>query len=76
MPMEIIIGIYFIIVIAMFFVTIEGYNDIEFTPKDVYETYNLNIVGSCIVWIIQVAFDPLLYIIKMLDWLLHVGRKD
>lgn len=71
-----ILAIYIIFIVVMGFVTIEDYDNIAVTPKQIYECTNLNIFACTLIFIIAFVLDPLFFILHFIDWLLHVGRKE
>ena len=56
-------------------IEIDDFDDIAFTPKQLYESNDLNMFGCCIVFILGFVFDPLLYILYFIYWICHIGRR-
>lgn len=71
--MYILIG-YLMFVVIIFFATFFECDDIISTPKDIYEASEMNMFGCVLVYIMMLIFDPLLYVVKFLRWISHVGR--
>lgn len=71
---EVLIAIYIATVIVFFVVSVPDIHDCPSTPRQVYESGNLNMFGSAVVWIIVVILDPLLFVAKFIYWIFHVGR--
>lgn len=71
-----ILAFYIIFIIAMVFSTIEDYENVPVTPRQIYECTDLNIFSCTLVFIIAFVIDPLFFVLHFIDWLLHVGRKE
>ena len=54
----------------------EVFDDIVVTPKEIYDSNDINMFGCVIVFIICFILNPLFYIAHFIHWLFHVGRKD
>ena len=54
----------------------EDFDDIAVTPKEIYDSNDINMFGCVIVFIICFILNPLFYIAHFIHWLFHVGRKD
>jgi hypothetical protein len=57
-----------------------GWDNMNVTPMDIYDSTDMNLFGSILVWLLQLVFIPLptiaSIIISFIYWLCHVGRKD
>ena len=54
----------------------EDFDDMAVTPKEIYDSNDINMFGCVIVFIICFILNPLFYIAHFIHWLFHVGRKD
>ena len=54
----------------------EYFDDMAVTPKEIYDSNDINMFGCVIVFIICFILNPLFYIAHFIHWLFHVGRKD
>ena len=54
----------------------EDFDDMVVTPKEIYDSNDINMFGCVIVFIICFILNPLFYIAHFIHWLFHVGRKD
>ena len=45
------------------------------TPKEIYDSNDMNMFGCVIVFIICFILNPLFYMAYFIHWLFHVGRK-
>ena len=54
----------------------EVFDDMAVTPKEIYDSNDINMFGCVIVFIICFILNPLFYIAHFIHWLFHVGRKD
>ena len=54
----------------------EYFDDTAVTPKEIYDSNDINMFGCVIVFIICFILNPLFYIAHFIHWLFHVGRKD
>ena len=70
------VSVYIVYAIIIFMCTLIYFDDIAVTPKEIYETNNMNMFGCTIIWIICFVFDPLFFIAHFIYWICHVGRKD
>ena len=68
--------IYSILVIINFFATIKDFGFVANTPRQVYESNNLNMFGALCVWMIAFVLNPLYFIVVFIHWVFHVGRSD
>jgi hypothetical protein len=75
--MSFILSVYVVFIIVAFICTLidEAYDDMPFTPKEIFDTTNLNMFGSCVFWLFVVLIDPILFIFKFIGWIFTVGRK-
>ena len=69
--------IYYIIfsVLATIFILFDGINSVGLLPKEIYEGSKFNIVTCWILSILLFIAVPLLFIIKFICWITHVGRR-
>lgn len=65
---------YVSIIIAMFIVTIKDFDNATVTPKEIYESNNLNVFSCVMIFIIMFIVNPLFFITHFLYWLFHVGN--
>lgn len=72
----VILTFYIIFIIVIFFATLLDYDNAAVTPKQIYESTNLNIFGCTLIFIVAFVIDPLFFILHFIDWLLHAGRKE
>ena len=74
---ELIVYFYILYILVVGVPTIlEKFDDLAVTPKEIYESNDMNMFGCVIVFIICFIFDPLFYIAHFIYWVFHVGRKD
>lgn len=52
------------------------FDGMSVTPKEIYDSNDMNMFGCVIVFIIGFILNPLFYIAHFIHWLFHVGRKD
>lgn len=52
-----------------------GFDDMAVTPKEIYDSNDMNMFGCVIVFIICFILNPLFYMAYFIHWLFHVGRK-
>lgn len=75
--MRLIICFYILLILGMGVWSIfEDFDDMAVTPKEIYDSNNINMFGNVIVFIICFILNPLFYIAHFILWLFHVGRKD
>ena len=67
--------LYALCIVFVSVIEIDDFDDIAFTPKQLYESNDLNMFGCCIVFILGFVFDPLLYILYFIYWICHIGRR-
>lgn len=65
---------YICVIVVMFFVTLKDFDSFASTPKQVYDCNNFNMFASVLVFVIVFLFNPLIFILKFLWWIFHVGR--
>lgn len=68
--------LYIAIVVCMTFVTLKDYDNVSFTPIELYECNTFNFSTCILLWLFMFLINPIFFIIHFLDWLVHVGRKD
>jgi hypothetical protein len=68
--------IYIAYLIVVFCMTFLKKDEYTITPRELYDTSNLNMFGCVLLWFIAFIFNPLFYIACFAEWLCHVGRKD
>lgn len=74
--MKIILLIYPIYTVAMLLSTIDDFDNVAITPKQIYECNNLNMFGCVVLFIVSIIINPLFFVAHFLYWIFHVGRKD
>lgn len=74
--MKLILLIYVILVMFMFFISIQDFGNVAVTPRQIYECNNLNMFACVLLFVIGFIINPLFYVSHFLYWLFHVGRKD
>ena len=68
--------LYFIFAIAVFLVELDDFDNMAVTPKEIYESNDMNMFGCVIVFMFCFILNPLFYIAHFIYWIFHVGRKD
>lgn len=71
-----ILAFYIIFIIVTFFATIDDYDNVSVTPRQIYECTGLNIFACTLVFIIEFVIDPLFFVLHFIDWAMHFGRKE
>ena len=75
--MKLIICFYILLILGIGVSSIfEYFDDMAVTPKEIYDSNDINMFGCVIVFIICFILNPLFYIAHFIHWLFHVGRKD
>ena len=75
--MGLIICFYILLILEIGVLSIfEYFDDMAVTPKEIYDSNDINMFGCVIVFIICFILNPLFYIAHFIHWLFHVGRKD
>lgn len=75
--MGLIICFYILLILGIGISSIfEDFDSMAVTPKEIYDSNNINMFGCVIVFIIGFILNPLFYIAHFIHWLFHVGRKD
>lgn len=74
--MKLFLIVYFCIIIAAFLMAIKDFKSFACTPKEIYECNNCNMFACVILSIVWFAFNPLLFVVRFLYWIFHVGRED
>ena len=75
--MGLIICFYILLIIGIGVSSIfEDFDDMAVTPKEIYDSNDINMFGCVIVFIICFILNPLFYIAHFIHWLFDVGRKD
>lgn len=75
--MGLIICFYILLILGIGVSSIFGdFDDMAVTPKEIYDSNDINMFGCVIVFIIGFILNPLFYIAHFIHWLFHVGRKD
>lgn len=67
---------YICIIIAMFIVTIKDFDNVAVTPKEIYESNDLNIFACVVIFIIMLLVNPLFFVAHFIYWLFHIGMND
>lgn len=67
--------IYLIIAICALSITWSERKCMYLSPSDVYDDTDFNYATCIIIFIILVVLDPFLYFVKLISYLMHVGRK-
>lgn len=73
--MELFLLIYLVFIVVMFLSTINDFDCIAITPKQIYEFHDLNMFGCVVLFIFLLVLNPLFYAAHFLYWIFHVGRK-
>jgi hypothetical protein len=75
--MRFILSVYVVLIIVVFICTLidDAYDELPSTPKETYNATDLNMFGSCVLWLFIVLIDPILFIFKFIGWIFTVGRK-
>lgn len=66
--------VYVSIIIAMFIVTIKNFENVAVTPKEIYESNDLNMFGCVVIFVIMFLVNPLFFIAHFIYWVFHVGN--
>ncbi len=66
--------VYVSIIIAMFIVTIKDFENVAVTPKEIYESNDLNMFGCVVIFVIMFLVNPLFFIAHFIYWVFHVGN--
>ncbi len=66
--------VYVSIVIAMFIVTIKDFENVAVTPKEIYESNDLNMFGCVVIFVIMFLVNPLFFIAHFIYLVFHVGN--
>lgn len=66
--------VYVSIIIAMFIVTIKDFWNVAVTPKEIYESNDLNMFGCVVIFVIMFLVNPLFFIAHFIYWVFHVGN--
>jgi hypothetical protein len=74
--METIIFFYTIWSIGIFLGTLGDIEDVACTPRQIYDSNDLNMFGCVVVFLVFLVLDPLFFALKFLMWVFTVGRKD
>lgn len=67
--------IYLVFVTAVFLGTIKEFNNLAYTPKEIYECNNCNMFVCILLFIVLLVLNPFFSVAKFLYWIFHVGRK-
>ena len=74
---ELIVCFYILYILVVGLQTIfENFDDLAVTPKEIYESNDMNMFGCVIVFMFCFILNPLFYIAHFIHWIFHVGRKD
>lgn len=74
--MGLIVCSYILLILGIGLLSIFGdFDDIAVTPKEIYDSNDMNMFGCVIVFIICFILNPLFYMAHFIHWLFHVGRK-
>lgn len=66
--------VYVSIIIAMFIVTIKDFENVAVTPKEIYESNDLNMFGCVVIFVIMFLVNPLFFIAHFIYWVFHAGN--
>lgn len=66
--------VYVSIVIVMFIVTIKDFENVAVTPKEIYESNDLNMFGCVVIFVIMFLVNPLFFIAHFIYLVFHVGN--
>lgn len=66
--------VYVSIIIAMFIVTIKDFENVAVTPKEIYESNDLNMFGCVVIFVIMFLVNPLFFIAHFIYLVFHVGN--
>lgn len=72
--LNIFVIIYLCIVVSTFLLTIKDFDCFACTPKEIYECNNINMFGAVLIFVVAFLLNPILFILKFLWWIFHVGR--
>lgn len=72
------IAIYIGSIVVFFFVTVceSSISDLCMTPNEVYKDTEFNMLGCVLIFISLLLFNPIGYLLRFLNYLLHVGREN
>lgn len=65
---------YISIIVAMFIVTIKDFDNVAVTPKEIYESNDLNMFGCVVIFVIMFLANPLFFIVHFIYWVFHIGN--
>lgn len=68
--------VYVSIIIAMFIVTIKDFENVAVTPKEIYESNDLNMFGCVVIFVVMFLVNPLFFIAHFLYWIFHIDMTD
>ena len=68
--------VYVSIIIAMFIVTIKDFENVAVTPKEIYESNDLNMFGCVVIFVVMFLVNPLFFISHFLYWIFHIDMTD
>lgn len=75
--MELIVCFYILLILGMGVSSMFGdFDGMAVTPKEIYDSNNINMFGCIIVFMICFILNPLFYIAHFIYWLFHVERKN
>ena len=73
LTMYVIVSIYISCHLIVYF--IEDPDECWLSPRYLYETSNMNIIGVILIFITVFALAPLYYIVVFIYWVCHIGRR-
>ncbi len=68
--------VYVSLIIAMFIVTIKDFENVAVTPKEIYESNDLNMFGCVVIFVVMFLVNPLFFISHFLYWIFHIDMTD
>ena len=57
-------------------VTIKDFENVAVTPKEIYESNDLNMFGCVVIFVIMFLVNPLFFIAHFIYWVFHVGNDQ
>lgn len=68
--------LYILLIVSTMFITLAS-DWVRFsrTPRQIYDTSDLNMFGCVLLWIFSIVTNPIGYLMFFIHFLFHVGRK-
>ena len=67
--------LYIIFVLFTTVYTIIDDSDFSKTPRQIYDSTELNIFGCVLLWVFSILVNPISYVLYFISVIFHVGRK-